>query len=295
MKIKLLLIALVSLFVMAVASPAAKALPATGPWYQPRPTDHTPLILAHQGGEGEHPSNSMLAFTRAYTAGSDALDTDMFATSDGVLVLFHDETLEHRTNCTGPISAKTYSQLLQCDFAYWWTQDGGATYPYRGKGIKVATLQEVYTKFPTARVGLEIKQTNIQAVINLCNLIKQNNAQNRMLVSSATQPNMTKFRNVCPGIATSATQDEVIQFFIFNSSVFPPGFNPPYSSLQVPEFFNGIQVITPSLVARAHTYGMKVYAWTIDTPEQAQHFIDLGVDGINTSYPKRIIDWLATQ
>jgi len=237
----------------------------------------------------------MLAFTQAHAAGADALDTDMFATSDGVLVLFHDETLEHRTSCSGAISSKTYAQLLQCDFAYWWTQDGGATYPYRGQGVQVVTVQQLLTAFPGARIGLEIKQTTPLAAASLCTLIKQNNAQGRMLISSTTLPNMLTFRTFCPAVATSATQEEVISFYLFSNTVFLPSYNPPFSSLQVPEVFSGIPVLTADFVADAHTYNMKVYAWTIDTPEQAQHFIDLGVDGINTSYPQRILDWLATQ
>jgi glycerophosphoryl diester phosphodiesterase len=112
-----------------------------------------------------------------------------------------------------------------------------------------------------------------------------------MLISSTAQLNMDVFRYSCPTVATSATQDEVFQFYAYNANNnFPPGYDPLFSSLQVPEFFSGIPVITPSFVASAHRFGMKIYAWTIDTREQTQHFIDLGVDGVNTSYPKRIID-----
>ncbi len=290
MKTKLILIALVSLLAINVVAPVVRAIPATGPWYQPRSGDHKPLILAHQGGEGEYPSNTMLAFTKAYNAKADALDTDMFATKDGVLVLFHDETLDHRTNCTGAIGDKTYAELLQCDFAYNWTPDGGATYPYRGKGIKVATAQELLTKFPNARIGLEIKQTTQQAALDLCALIQKNNAQNRMLISSFAQPNMDVFRWVCPSVATSATQDEVVAFLGYMNNGFPPGFNPAYSSFQVPD---GV-VTYSNFVDVVHFLGMKVYAWTIDTPEQTQHFIDKNVDGVNTSYPKRIINWLGS-
>ncbi len=290
MKIKLLLIAFVSSLIVAATSPAVRAAPATGPWYQPRPEDQKPLVMAHQGGEGEYPSNTMLAFTAAYQAGADALDTDMFATKDGVLVLAHDETLEHRTSCSGPIKDKTYAELLQCDFAYWWTKDGGATYPYRDTGVKVVKLEELLDAFPSARIGLEIKQTTTQAAVDLCALINQKNAQGRMLVSSFAQENMSVFRWVCPTIATSATADEVVQFLGYMNNGFPPGFNPHYSSFQVPE---GV-VNFSNFVDVAHFLQMKVYAWTIDTPEQTQGFIDKKVDGVNTSYPKRIIDWLGS-
>jgi len=285
MKTKLLLISLLSILVTALVAPAVRAVPATGPWYQPKPGDQNPLIMAHQGGEGEYPSNTMLAFTKAQQAGADALDTDMFATSDGELVLFHDENLEHRTNCTGPISARTYAYLAQnCDAAYWWTPTGSAPYPHRGTGIKIPKFQELLTAFPNSRIGIEIKQTTLQAATTLCSVITANNAQGRVLVSSSTQPNMDQFRIACPTVATSATILEVGRFLA------PEPYTPPFSSLQVPI---ALQIDT-NFVTKAHNLGVKVYAWTIDTPAQTQPLIDAGVDGVNTSFPKRIIDWFAT-
>lgn len=297
MKIKLTLIALALVLVSAtiLQTGAAHATATQGLWYVPRPGDHSPLIMAHQGGEGEYPSNTALAFYKARLAGSDALDTDVHATKDGVLVLFHDETLEFRTNGTGAIRDKTYAELLQLDFAYNWTPDGGATYPYRGKGIKVMTVDQLLNWFPLVRVAIEIKQTTTQAAVDLCTLVKNKHAQWRVLVSSFTQPNMDAFRVACPDVATSATQDEVVQFYTYHLTSFPAGYAPKFSSLQVPEQFNGIPILIPSFIAAAHQRGLKVYAWTIDTPQQAQPLIALGVDGLNSSYPKRIIDWLATQ
>jgi glycerophosphoryl diester phosphodiesterase len=262
--------------------------------------------MAHQGGEGEYPSNVKLAFTQAHNAGADALDTDMFATantapigqpSNSELVLFHDETLDARTNCTGPISDRDYNYLYQnCNFAYDWTQDGGATFPYRNStdpnATKVVKVSELLDAFPNDRIGIEIKQTTAVAAVELCNVIKAKHAENRTLISSFSQPNMTAFRVACPTVATSATQDEGVQFYLYSQSTFPPGFNPPYSSLQVPEFFSGIQVVTPDTIADAHSFGLKVLVWTIDQTADAQRLKDLGVDGLNSSFPKRIIDFL---
>jgi glycerophosphoryl diester phosphodiesterase len=272
---------------------ASASIPLNQAWYQPRPDDHTPLILAHQGGEKEYPSNSMLAFTKAHWAGADALDTDVQATKDGVLVLFHDDTLDYRTNGTGAIADKTFAELQSVDFAYNWTPDNGATYPYRGKGIHVATARDLLGDFPYDRVGMEIKPQSAAVAQSLCTLIKQYGAQNRVLISSTAQTQMDAFRTACPTVATSATQSEAEQFlYMQQTGTIPECFKPPYSSLQLPETSGNITVLTPAFVADAHKAHLRVYAWTIDTTEQAQHFIDMGVDGINVNYPKRIIDWL---
>ncbi len=291
MKTRILFTLLVSIFVGGFFTQSAGAWGSSS-WYDPRPFDESTLIMAHQGGEGEYPSNSMLAFAKARWAGADALDADVHMTSDGVLVLFHDEFLDDRTNGTGAVRDHTYAELRQLDFAYNWTDDGGATYPYRGKGIKVATAWELLTFFPLSRIAIEIKQTTTQAATDLCTMIKQKHAENRVLISSFAQPNMDAFRAACPEVATSATQDEVVEFYTYHLVGFPPSYQPAFSSLQVPTEFNGIPILIPSFVSAAHSYGLKVYAWTIDTPEQAQPLIDLGVDGLNSSYPKRLIDWL---
>lgn len=285
MKTKLLLISVLSVFITALAVPAARAVPATGPWYQPRPGDQNPLIMAHQGGESEYPSNTMLAFTQAHQAGADVLDTDMLMTSDKKLVLFHDETLEHRTNCSGLVSSRTYDYLQQnCDAAYHWSPAAG--YPHRGTGLKIPLFEDLLDAFPSSRIGIEIKQTTTEAADILCWIITAKNAQGRVLVSSSTQPNMNRFRQVCPSVATSATFDEVVAF------INTPAPNPndlPYSSLQVP-----MALVDTNFVNKAHGLGLKVYAWTIETEGQTQRLTDAGVDGVNANNPKGLIDWLAS-
>jgi glycerophosphoryl diester phosphodiesterase len=287
------LAAVAAVMVIVGVTQTTTALPwYVQPWYWPRTADHRPLILAHQGGEGEYPSNSMLAFTKAHEAGADALDTDLQITEDGVLVLFHDDTLDARTNGTGPVSSQTYAQLRTLDFAYNWSPDGGATFPYRGKGITVATAAELFTAFPHDRLSIEIKPESAPVARQFCGLVKQFHAENRVLVSSFAQTQMDAFRAACPGVATSATQAEVLQFYQLEQASKLQGYCPPYSSLQVPPEENGIEILTPGFVAAAHSLHLKVFAWTINTPEQAQPLIDLGIDGIITSYPKRLADWI---
>jgi glycerophosphoryl diester phosphodiesterase len=265
------------------------------PFYAATPSEHKPLILAHQGGEFEYPSNTKLAFTKAHEVGSDVLDGDIFATKDGVLVLFHDETLEHRTNGTGYLRDKTLAELQQVDFAYKWSPDYGATYPYRGQGITVFTLEELFKTFPDSRFGIEIKQTTTQAVETFCALIKQYDLESKVLVSSPWQPNMDTFRRICPEVATSATEAEVRSFYKFNFVGLVGLYRPKFSSLQVPEKQGKTTILNKRFIGGAHKRGLKIYAWTIDTTEQAERLTNLGVDGLNTSYPKRLIEWLSTR
>lgn len=265
-------------------------------WYAPRPRDHKPLVMAHQGGEGEYPSNTQIAFDAAVKAGADVLDTDFHMTKDGVLVLAHDETLDYRTNGSGAIRDKTWAELQDVDFGYNWSPDGGQTYPWRGKGVGPMNMDQFMSRYRRKRLSIEIKQVAPEAVYEFCLTIKYYNADHRVLVSSFDQANMDLFRQICPGVATSATTAEATKFFLLykqgqaNSYV-----DPPFSSLQLPEYQSGIQVLTPDFVQAIHNHPshLKVMAWTIDTTADWQRLAAMGVDGINTSYPQRIADFLA--
>jgi hypothetical protein len=101
---------------------------------------------------------------------------------------------------------------------------------------------------------------------------------------------MAAFRTACPTVATSATGGETVDFInFFINNNFPANFNPPYSSIQPP-----MGVVNAAFVAKAHQYQLKMFPWTIDTPVQSQPLIDAGVDGLNTSFPQRILNWMAS-
>ena len=259
------------------------------PFYAQHEGEHSPLVLAHQGGEGEYPSNTRIAFDHAAEAGADVLDTDMHMTKDGVLVLAHDDVLDYRTNAKGAIGDRTYNELKLVDFAYNWSPDGGKTYPYRGTGIGVMTLDELFTNFPKKRFGVEIKPAAVGAPQKFCDTIQRYKYEDRVLVSSTNQKDMDAFRKICPRVATSATTSEARTFYIFQRIGLVGLYRFPFNSLQIPEKSGGITVMTKWFAGNAHRRGLKIYNWTIDTPDQAAHFVNLGADGVNTSYPARII------
>ena len=145
-------VALLALLVLAASVYIVLALTARPvpphPWFTARPGQHTPLVFAHQGGEGLWPSNTLFAFQKAVELGADVLDTDMHMTSDGALVLMHDQTVKRTTDSTGAIRDLTLEQIKKLDAAYRFTTDDGQTFPYRGQGISVPTLEELFEAFP---------------------------------------------------------------------------------------------------------------------------------------------------
>ncbi|HCR70844.1 MAG TPA: glycerophosphodiester phosphodiesterase, partial [Anaerolineae bacterium] len=90
----------------------------------------------------------MFAFQNAVDLGVDVLEMDLHITKDNVLVLIHDETIDRTTNGSGEVELMTLEEIKTYDAGYDWSRDEGATFPFRGQGITISTLEEVFTAFP---------------------------------------------------------------------------------------------------------------------------------------------------
>ncbi|QFP78086.1 glycerophosphodiester phosphodiesterase [Deinococcus sp. AJ005] len=249
--------------------------------------------VAHQGGELLWPSNTMLAFHNAAALGADMLDTDMHATKDGVLVLSHDDTLDRLTNLKGKIEDMTLEQVQAADAGYTLSPDGGQTFPFRGQGVRVATLSEMLSGFPKMPLSIEIKQVTPSLGIPFCKALRDAGATARVVVSSFSDVAMGDFRTACPEVLTSMTEKE-LRPLVLLSKVGLSGLAPvPGKSAQVPMTGGGLTVVTPSFVKAMHRRGVSVQVWTINDEATMRRLIGMGVDGILTDDPvllKRVLE-----
>ena len=92
------------------------------------------LVIAHQGGDGVWPGDTMYAFEKAVEIGADVLEMDAHITKDGRIVLMHDEKVDRTTDGTGLIEDMTLDELKQLDAAYKWSNDDGQTFPVSRTG-----------------------------------------------------------------------------------------------------------------------------------------------------------------
>ncbi len=248
-----------------------------------------PLVMAHRGGAGLWPENTMYGFERAVALGVDVLETEIYSTGDGVLVLSHDSTVDRTTNGSGPISAFTLEELKTLDAGYSWTSDAGQTFPFRGQGITVPTLEEVFTRFPTMRMNIDLKQVEPCLAVKLCEMIRTFHMTDKVMVASFQSKSLKRFRRECPEIPTSASVNEVSIFFAMNLVYLGASFKTTARALQVPEYRYGFRVLTKRFIDTAHRLDLKVDAWTINEVETMQRLLNLGVDGIITDYPDRLL------
>ena len=251
-----------------------------------------PMVIAHQGGEGLRPSNTLIAFENAVDLGVDVLEMDVHSTSDGTLVLIHDDTVDRTTDGSGRVKELTLAELQQLDAGDYWTPDDGATYPYRGQGVRIPTLEEIVTAFPEMKYNIEIKQVDPSIAVPLCKLLRHFGLTDRALVASFHPTAMDEFRAACPEVATSMVEDEIRPFFILNTAFLGSLYRPPGAAFQVPEYSGSLHVLTPRFVRGAQRNNVAVHPWTIDDPADMERFLDMGVDGIITDRPDIMIEVL---
>lgn len=246
-----------------------------------------PAIIAHRGGAGLAPENTLEAFAIGL-AFSDVVELDVRLTADGELAVIHDATVDRTTNGTGRVRAMTAAQLKALDAGYWFTPDG-VNFPYRGRGVQIPLLSEVLDAFPDVPLLIEIKDEEEEAAEVLARLLAEKGAASRVVVGSFHDRVIAAFRRASPATPTTAAKGEVIRFLVLSRLGLDALVGAPWRSLSIPPKYGFVAVITSGVIEAAHRKGAPVNAWTINDPAEARRLATLGVDGIITDYPDRIL------
>jgi glycerophosphoryl diester phosphodiesterase len=255
------------------------------------------LNYAHQGGAAEAPSSTLFALSQAVSVGADALELDVHATADGELVVCHDATVDATTDGSGAISDMTMAEVARLDNGYRFTADDGATFPYRGQGLGVATLRSVLEQFPSVFLNLDIKQTapDVKPYEEpLAALLREFGRTDDVIVASFNDLATDAFSGFAPEIPTSAGTVATAAFWqAVRDGTAVPDTVLRHAALQVPPAVGETVVVSEPFVERAHEAGLAVHVWTIDDADEMRRLLDLAVDGIMTDLPAVLRDVLA--
>jgi glycerophosphoryl diester phosphodiesterase len=245
-----------------------------------------PVNFAHRGGAKIAPENTIEGFREGLRVGAGVLELDGHATADGTVVVHHDETVDRTTNGSGAIREMTLAEVKRLDAGYRFTPDGGRTYPYRGEGVKVPTLEEVYREFTDVPINVEIKGKRPSIEETVWRIIESAGAEERTLVVSEDSGTIRRFREASGGsVATASSSAELICFWLLSRLRLGGLSKPSYQALQGPETRKGLRIVTPELVRGAHERGLRVDVWTIDHEPDMRRLLGFGVDGIMTDRP----------
>jgi glycerophosphoryl diester phosphodiesterase len=244
-----------------------------------------PLLIAHRGGSALAPENTLAAFRRAiHWWRADLLEIDVHPTADGECVVLHDPTVDRTTDGRGRAADLPLAQIQAFDAGYRFTPDGGATFPYRGKGVRISTLGEVLRELPHARVNVEIKDTRAQSAVQ--RTLREAGAEHRVLIAAGDTRNRSQFGDY-PG-PTSAGAQDLYAFYALHLARGTRAYRPPVDAFQIPERSGGRQVLSPRFVAEAHAHNVAVHVWTVDEEADMRRLLDWGVDGVISDRPDRL-------
>ena len=249
-----------------------------------------PRLFAHRGASGEAPENTLASFQRAVDLGIVYAELDVHVSRDGAVVVSHDPTLERTTNGQGQIGDFSLTELQMFDAGYHFSVDGGQAFPFRGTGVKIPTLVEVLEQFSTLHFTIEIKQTDPPIEERVIAAVRSCGRERQVIIASEHDAVLARVRTLTPDIATNLGYQEVVEFIQRVATNQLADYRPPGHALQIPPEFQGIPLVTSQTVAAAHALGCEMHVWTIDDHQEMERLLDLGVDGIMSNFPGRLLD-----
>ena len=245
-----------------------------------------PQVIAHGGGEGLGPSNTVLAMQRSMAAGADVLDADLWMTSDGVIVARHDRDLATSTDGAGNIDQSTWAELQRLDTRVSWTGDPIA------EPVRISSLEQILTAFPDTRISLELKQTSPSMAVPLCRLLEKTRSFDRIYLSANDDSAVYAAQAECPKSTVITTTYTDVAAMRAAKEAGSPWCAP--APIGQPPFGEGR--FAPADVQWSHDHGMAIYTWTVDDAETLRSLAAAGVDGVYTRRPdvaRRIFDEFA--
>jgi glycerophosphoryl diester phosphodiesterase len=241
-------------------------------------------VFGHRGAAGLAPENTLPSFALGLALGADVLELDVHGSRDGVIVVFHDPTLERTTDGSGPLREHSFAELERLDAGYQFSRDG-RDFPYRGHGVRIPSFEAVLKAFPLACCNIEVKQEDPPIVEEVIAIIRRLNAQHRVLLAAEHDSIMQRIRLHAGDIGTSFSTGEVVDFLDRVNGRGFDGYQPIGRALQIPPRYGDIELVNAATVAAAHRVGLEVHVWTINHADEMQQLLDLGVDGLISDLP----------
>lgn len=234
-------------------------------------------VIAHRGNRAFAPENTLVAFEQALALGADALEFDLQLSRDGVLMVIHDATLERCTDGRGSVREHTAAQLAQLDAGAKFTPDGGRSFPWRGRGVRLSRFDEIIESLPRALPCI-VELKHADAGEPMRQAIRRHAIADRLVVAgfdaAATQPLHGT------GVALGASTRDVLRALPRALLGLPA---PPaaFQALCIPPRHHGIPVPVAALARSLRKARAGVtHVWTVNDEVQALRLWRCGVQGL---------------
>ncbi|MBI2426417.1 MAG: hypothetical protein HYV34_01090 [Candidatus Kerfeldbacteria bacterium] len=222
--------------------------------------------VGHRGSAGHEPENTLRSFENAIALGCDAAECDVRLTRDRVPVVIHDATVNSATGGNGEIRGMTLANLRT----------------FRIGDQHIPTLAEVLACVKgRMRIILELKEKRITR--DVLRVVTQADMLGDTVFSSFAHQDLwtirVKNRHAQIGLLFSRLTRSFfrVPFIVGKAKVFGAR-----------EVHVDYHIISPELIQRAHDARVRVFAWTVNEPEDIEKLKIMGIDGIMSDYPERI-------
>jgi glycerophosphoryl diester phosphodiesterase len=228
--------------------------------------------VAHRGGAGLAPENSLAAFSRAHALGFRYLETDIQITADGVCVAFHDSKLHRVLAVPGTVRRTQWADLRALRF----------------QGEAVPTLDDVLEAFPDACFMMDLKDsTALEPVIEV---LRRHRAVDRVCLAGGSDRLLAAARErggpqLCTALGWTSVTRLALSARTGASIGRLAGRIGKAEFVHVPRYYGMLPVYAARLVSMAHDLGLRVMVWTIDDAAVIGGLLDQGVDGVITDRP----------
>ena len=224
------------------------------------------LCIAHRGAMGHAPENTLSSIRKAIEIGAPCIEIDVYYV-DGHLVVFHDDRLERTTDGSGYLCEQSFDYLRSLD---------------AGQGQKIPTLEEVCAEIDSkACLNIELKGIDTAAPVAklIARLVADGWHINRFLVSSFHHRELLEVKRLNRNIKLGA----LLKGIPVDDAKFA-------EDLGAFSVHPSLEFVDQRFVDDAHERGMRVYVYAVDHPEDLVRMQNMGVDGVFTGYPERVLE-----
>ena len=230
------------------------------------------INYAHRGASEYAPENTMTSFYLGLLQGANGIETDVQMTKDGVLVLFHDDTIMRMTGAEGSINDYTLEELR------------AFTFEKNGLQDKIVVFEEFLKQFGWRNIAfaIEIKQRGIECEI--ADMIRTYNVEEKSVVTSFKFDCIEKIRAYAPELKIGWLKREISE-----------ADEESLKAIGGEEICPFAPTLTPEKVARWHRMGFNVRAWGVSNEEIMRNVCDFMADGMTVNFPDKLVSYINSQ
>jgi glycerophosphoryl diester phosphodiesterase len=245
------------------------------------------LVIAHRGASAYAPEHTFAAYDLALRMGADYIEQDLQMTSDGVLIVMHDDTLERTTRgagCTGRVNLRSLEEVRRCSAGSWFAAEFADQ--------RIPTLEEVLERYATrARFYIETKnpeeapgmETRLVALLEAYGLVTSANVGSlpAVIIQSFSAASLRLVAQLAPALPRVQLVENIrsntINARLDEIALYAHGIGPSRHSVDA------------SLINAAASHNLVVHPYTVNDEVEMRRLLALGVDGMFTDHPDRLL------